>query len=170
MFNFNKITFCRPVSRRPTIAAAAEDISSLSTLVRLIKATNLEDTLDQHGSYTVFAPNNDAFAKIPDNVMSWYTKPENSDELKSILLRHLLPTIYIAEVFPDGIMEVETVGGDMIKTEKSRSGMIVDSFGSKANIVATDTFANNGIVHVIDNVLWLNRKKNALPQGFSFYN
>ena len=135
----------------------------MSTLVKLVKTANLEDTLDQDGSFTVFAPNNDAFAKIPQNAIDWYSKPENSDELRSILLRHLLPTIYMAEVFPDGLMEVATVGGDILKTERSQTGITVeDSFGNKANIIASDTFANNGIVHVIDNVLWLDRKKNAL--------
>lgn len=140
-------------------------MSSLSTLVQAVKAANLAERLDKDGSYTAFAPNNEAFARVPDNVMAWILKPENSDELKTILLRHLLPTINMAEVIPDGTNEVKTVGGDMIKTEKSRSGLIIDSDGSKANVIATNTFTHNGIVHIIDNVLWLNRKENAPDTG-----
>ena len=140
-------------------------MSSLSTLVQAVKAANLAETLDRDGSYTAFAPNNEAFSRVPDNVMAWILKPENSDELRTILLRHLLPTINMAEVIPDGTNEVETVGGDMIKTEKSRSGLIINSGGSKANVIATDTFTHNGIVHIIDNVLWLNRMENAPDTG-----
>ena len=159
----------RPVSRRPTIAAAATATNSLSTLVTAVKAANLAETLDSDGSYTAFAPNNDAFARVPENVLVWLLKPENSDELRSILLRHLLPTINMAEVIPDGTQEVKTVGGDMIKTEKSRNGVIIDSNGSKANVIATNTFTHNGIVHVIDNVLWLHRKVNAPDTGILIF-
>ena len=137
----------------------------MSTLTKLVKASNLSDTLDQDGSYTIFAPNNDAFARVPDNVINWWLKPENSNELRSILLRHVLPTIYLAKVIKEGDLDVESVGGDMIRTERSNNGVIVNSYGSKGKIVATDTFASNGIIHVIDNVLWLHRTKNILPQG-----
>ena len=153
------------MSRRPTIAAAASGTNSLSTLVQAVKAAGLVDTLDRDASYTVFAPNDDAFARVPENVLVWLLKPENSEELKSILLRHLLPTINMAEVIPEGTKEVKTVGGDMIKTEKSTNGVIIDSNGSKANVISANTFTHNGIVHVIDNVLWLNRKINAPDTG-----
>ena len=154
------------MSRRPTIAAAASGTNSLSTLVQAVKAAGLVDALDRDASYTVFAPNNDAFARVPENVLVWLLKPENSEELKSILLRHLLPTINMAEVIPEGTKEVKTVGGDMIKTEKSTNGVIIDSNGSKANVISTNTFTHNGIVHVIDNVLWLSRKINAPDTGY----
>ena len=154
------------MSRRPTIAAAASGTNSLSTLVQAVKAAGLVDTLDRDASYTVFAPNDDAFARVPENVLVWLLKPENSEELKSILLRHLLPTINMAEVIPEGTKEVKTVGGDMIKTEKSTNGVIIDSNGSKANVISTNTFTHNGIVHVIDNVLWLSRKINAPDTGY----
>ena len=154
------------MSRRPTIAAAASGTNSLSTLVQAVKAAGLVDALDRDASYTVFAPNDDAFARVPENVLVWLLKPENSEELKSILLRHLLPTINMAEVIPEGTKEVKTVGGDMIKTEKSTNGVIIDSNGSKANVISTNTFTHNGIVHVIDNVLWLSRKINAPDTGY----
>ena len=144
-------------------------MNSLSTLVQVVKAANLTDTLDRDGSYTAFAPNNEAFARVPKNVMSWLLKPENSGELRTILLRHLLPTINMAEVIPDGTNEVKTVGGETIKTVKSRNGVIIDSNGSKANVISTNTFTHNGVVHIIDNVLWLNRKKNAPDTGSSIY-
>ena len=138
----------------------------MSTLVTAVKAANLAETLDRDGSYTAFAPNNDAFERVPENVLVWLLKPENSDELRSILLRHLLPTINMAEVIPEGTNEVKTVGGDMIKTQKSRNGVLIESNGSTANVIATNTFTHNGIVHIIDNVLWLNRKENAPDTGW----
>ena len=75
----------------------------------------------------------------------------------------------MAEVIPDGTQEVKTVGGDMIKTRKSRNSVIIDSNGSKANVIATNTFTHNGIVHVIDNVLWLHRKVNAPDTGILIF-
>ena len=152
-------------SRKPTIVAMIEENNSLSTLTKLVKASNLSDTLDQDGSYTIFAPNDDAFARVPDNVINWWLKPENSDELRSTLLRHLWPTIYLAKVIKQEDLDVETVGGDMIRTERSNNGIIINSYGSKGKIVATDTLASNGVIHVIDNVLWLHRTKNIPPQG-----
>ena len=66
-------------------------------------------------------------------------------------------------------MEVKTCNGDMIKTERLESGIVVKSCGgNRGNIVATNTFASNGIIHMIDNVLWLNRKENLLLQGSIF--
>ena len=100
--------------------------------------------------------------------MNWWLKPENSDELKSILLRHLLPNIYTSETIPE-VMEVKTCNGDMIKTERLESEIVIKSWGGNTGkIVATNMFASNGIIHMIDNVLWLNRKENLLPQGTLF--
>ena len=100
--------------------------------------------------------------------MNWWLKPENSDELKSILLRHLLPNIYTSETIPE-VMEVKTCNGDMIKTERFESEIVIKSWGGNTGkIVATNMFASNGIIHMIDNVLWLNRKENLLPQGTLF--
>lgn len=140
------------VPERPTIAEAAIATNSLSTLVTAVKAAGLVETLDGEGSFTVFAPNNDAFAKIPQNALSNLLKPQNSDQLTSLLLRHVLPTIRLAEDIPKGTTEVKAANGEMIKVIKSNDGVIIESSAGKARVIATDILASNGVVHVVDTV------------------
>ena len=142
----------RPAQKRSSIAGAALETNSLSTLVTAVKAADLVDTLDGKGSFTVFAPNNDAFAKVPENTLANLLKRDNSAQLKSVLLRHVLPTIYLSEAISDGTREFQTVGGEKIKITKSNDGVTIESSSGKAKVISTDVMANNGVVHVVDNV------------------
>jgi len=142
----------RSVPERPTIAGAAIQTDSLSTLVTAVKAADLVDTLNGDGSFTVFAPNNDAFAKIPQNALSNLLQPENVDKLRSVLLRHVLPNIRLAADIPFGTNEVQAANGEMVKITKSREGVIIESSAGKARVIATDVLASNGVVHVVDTV------------------
>ena len=142
----------RPAQKRSSIAGAALETNSLSTLVTAVKAADLVDTLDGKGSFTVFAPNNDAFAKVPENTLANLLKRDNSAQLKSVLLRHVLPTIYLSEAISDGTKEFQTVGGEKIKITKSNDGVTIESSAGKAKVISTDVMANNGVVHVVDNV------------------
>ena len=142
----------RLATKRPTIAGAAVATDNLSTLVAAVKAGDLVDTLDGAGSFTVFAPDNDAFAKVPENALSDLLKPENADKLKGVLLRHVLPSISLAKAIPEGTTEVKTVGGEMVKITKSSSGVTIESSAGKANVIATDVLTSNGVVHVVDSV------------------
>ena len=80
-----------------TVAGVASANPDLSTLVTAVEAAGLVDTLNGEGPLTVFAPNNDAFAKIPEDTLADLLKPENVDQLKEILLRHVLPTSTVAD-------------------------------------------------------------------------
>merc|ERR1711884_365076 len=93
------------VAELPSIAAAAIATPSLSTLVTAVKAAGLVETLDGDGSFTVFAPNNDAFAKVPQNALRNLLQPENVEQLRSVLLRHVLPNIRLAADIPFGTNE-----------------------------------------------------------------
>ena len=91
----------RPAQKRPSIAGAALNTNSLSTLVAAVKAADLVDTLDGKGSFTVFAPNNCAFEKVPEQTLANLLKRDNSGQLKAVLLRHVLPTIHLSEAILD---------------------------------------------------------------------
>ena len=142
----------RPAKIRPSITGAALDTNTLSTLVTAVKAANLVETLDGKGSFTVFAPNNDAFAKVPKNTLANLLKRDNSNQLKSVLLRHVLPTIHLSEGISEGTKEFQTVGGETIKITKSKDGVTIESSSGKARVISTDVLANNGVVHVVDSV------------------
>merc|ERR550525_411379 len=92
-----------------TIAETAIATKSLSNLVAAVKAAGLVQTLSDPGTFTVFAPTNDAFAKIPANVLGDLLKPENKDKLKGVLLRHVLGTVIKAGDIPQGSTVLDTV-------------------------------------------------------------
>merc|ERR1711872_893016 len=110
-----------------SIAKAAIATNSLSTLVTAVKAAGLVETLDGDGSFTVFAPNNDAFAKVPQNALRNLLQPENVEQLRSVLLRHVLPNIRLAADIPFGTNEVLAANGEMVKITKSREGVTIES-------------------------------------------
>jgi len=146
------ISRTRAAPKRPTIAGAAIATNSLSTLVTAVKAADLVETLNGDGSFTVFAPNNQAFAKVPQNALANLLKPENSDQLRSVLLRHVLPNIRLAEDIQRGTREYKTASGERIRITKSNSGVIIESSAGRAKVIATDVLASNGVVHVVDSV------------------
>merc|ERR1712241_218805 len=126
----------------PTITAAAQATPSLSTLLAAVQAAGLDKTLNGAGTFTVFAPNNAAFAKLPEGTIATLLKPENKDQLTAILLKHVLPVQINAGQIPSGSTKVKTVGGEE-----------VEIINNGANVIATDVFASNGVVHVIDTVI-----------------
>jgi len=135
----------------PTIVEAAVATPSLSTLVAAVQAAGLVDTLNGKGPFTVFAPNNDAFAKIPADALASLLKPENVDQLKAVLLRHVLPTVIKAGDIPAGSTPVKTAGGETITVINS-NGVRIESSAGKANVIATDVVTSNGVVHIVDTV------------------
>ena len=136
----------------PTIAAAAIGTETLSTLVTAVKAAGLVDTLSGEGTFTVFAPNNAAFDKIDADALAGLLKPENVDQLKAVLLRHVLPTVIKASDIPAGSTVVKTVGGEEITVTNADGTVTIESSAGKATVIATDVLASNGIVHVVDTV------------------
>ena len=135
----------------PTIVEAAKSTPEFSTLVTAVVAAGLVDTLNSTGPFTVFAPNNDAFAKIPDDILANLLKPENIETLKKILLRHVIPATYKSADIPKGDTVLETSGGESIKVTNADK-VKIKSDVNEATVIKTDLMASNGVIHVVDTV------------------
>ncbi len=152
-----------PMYANKTIAANASAAPNLTTLVAAVKAAGLVDTLNSPGPFTVFAPTNDAFAKLPAGTVDTLTQPDNKDQLTKILTYHVVAGTFDAKKLKHeikkahGSYQVKTVqgepltlsiDGDMVK--------ITDAKGGTAMVTTADVYQSNGVVHVIDTVLMPN--------------
>lgn len=127
------------------IAAGADDFS---TLVAAVKAGGLVETLTGDGPFTVFAPTNEAFAKLPEGTVESLLKPENKEKLVAILKYHVVPgKVMAADVVK--LSEAKTAQGGMVKIMTKDGKVMVDN----ATVVKTDIAASNGVIHVIDTVI-----------------
>ena len=132
-----------------------------TTLVAAVKAAGLVDTLSGPGPFTVFAPTNDAFAKLPAGTVDTLTQPDNKAQLTGILTYHVVAGKYdskaIAKLIKKahGTAMLKTVNGESLTFTEPTMGMIVitDAKGGTANITTADVYQSNGIIHVIDTVL-----------------
>lgn len=131
-----------------TIVETAVAAGSFDTLVAAVKAAGLVDTLSGPGPFTVFAPTDDAFAKLPAGTVETLLLPENKDQLVSVLTYHVVPGRVPAPAVV-GLQGAKTVNGQRLGIGASDAGVTVDA----ANVVKTDIECSNGIVHVIDSVL-----------------
>jgi uncharacterized surface protein with fasciclin (FAS1) repeats len=139
----------------PTADATIVDIAAsnpdFSTLVTAVEAAGLTETLAGPGPFTVFAPTNDAFAKLPEGTVESLLEPANKDELTSILTYHVVPAEVMATDVEAG--DVTTVNGATFGVSTDDGVVISDGQGGTANVVQTDIDASNGVIHVIDAVL-----------------
>ena len=138
-------------------AAASKDHT---TLVAAVKAAGLVETLQGSGPFTVFAPTNAAFDKLPAGTVDTLVKPENKEKLTKILTYHVvagdLSAAKIAEMAKanGGKAELTTVEGEKITLmEKNGAWWVKDAKGGKASITIADVKQSNGVIHVIDTVL-----------------
>ncbi|MCB1189674.1 MAG: fasciclin domain-containing protein [Leptospiraceae bacterium] len=131
------------------IAAGSKDHT---TLVVAVKAAGLEDALANPGPFTVFAPTDAAFAKIPKETIETLLKPENKGDLENILYHHVLVGVFKAETFTDG-EQISMFDGTPATIGIKDGKITVDD----ANVIATIP-ASNGIIHVVDTVV-LPKKK-----------
>lgn len=134
-------------SQASDIVDVAASNKSFSTLVAAVKAAGLVETLKGEGPYTVFAPTDEAFAKLPKGTLESLLKPENKQKLVAILTYHVIPGKVMAKDVKSG--KVKTASGSSFKMKVSKKGVWVDN----AKIVATDVKADNGVIHVIDTVI-----------------
>ncbi len=125
--------------------AAGND--AFSTLVAAVTAAVLVETLKGDGPFTVFAPTNDAFAALPEGTVETLLKPENKDQLVSILTYHVVPGKVMSGDLSDGLTAATVQGGEV--TIGTTGGVTVDG----ANVVQADIEASNGVIHVIDAVI-----------------
>jgi uncharacterized surface protein with fasciclin (FAS1) repeats len=135
--------------------AASKDIvdtavaaGQFETLAAALGAADLIGTLKGDGPFTVFAPTDEAFAKLPEGVVEDLLKPENRDKLVAILTYHVVPgAVKAADVVK--LSEATTVNGQSVAIQVADNGVQVDN----ANVIATDIEASNGVIHVIDSVI-----------------
>ena len=151
------------MSSTSTIVVNASAAPNLTTLVAAVKAAGLVDTLSGPGPFTVFAPTNDAFAKLPAGTVDTLTQPENKATLTKILTYHVVSGIYDAKKLMKeikknkGSYQLTTVQGEPL-TVSLDGGMvkITDAKGGTAMVTTADVYQSNGVVHVIDTVLMPN--------------
>lgn len=124
-----------------------------TTLVAAVKAVGLVDTLEGTGPFTVFAPTNEAFKKLPAGTVDTLLKPENKAKLTKILTYHVVPGKLEASDLTDG-KKLKTVEGEDLTVKKSGdSVMIVDAKGDSATVTIPNVNQSNGVIHVINTVL-----------------
>ncbi len=129
------------------IVDTAVEAGSFNTLVAAVKAAGLVDALKGDGPFTVFAPTDDAFAKLPAGTVESLLEPENKDKLAAILTYHVVPGKIMSSDVKPGL--VETLQGSKLEVSSESGALLVDG----AKIVATDVTATNGVIHVIDQVI-----------------
>lgn len=135
------------------IVVLATNTPDLSTLVTAVKAASLVETLQGEGPYTVFAPTNAAFDALPAGTLDTLLKPENVEQLKSILTYHVVSGKVMASDLSDG-QEITTVqGGKLTVSITDGKVYLIDAKGNKVMVEQADVNADNGVVHVIGGVL-----------------
>ena len=136
-----------------TMASAADIVDTavagnFNILVTAVKAAGLTDTLKGPGPFTVFAPTDEAFAKLPAGTVESLLKPENKDKLRSILLYHVVPGKLMAQDVLN-VHSAKTADGQSIDIRTMNGEVMVDN----AHVIKTDIVTSNGVIHVIDSVL-----------------
>jgi uncharacterized surface protein with fasciclin (FAS1) repeats len=146
-----------------TIVENAANSPIHKTLVAAVKAAGLVDTLNSPGPFTVFAPTDDAFAKLPAGTVETLVKPENKDTLVKILTYHVVSGKVSAKELEKMIVKgggkatLKTVQGeDLIATTSGGKIILTDAKGGTATVTTADVFQSNGVIHVIDTVLMPN--------------
>ncbi|WP_198338301.1 fasciclin domain-containing protein [Labrenzia sp. VG12] len=130
------------------IVDTAVGAGSFNTLVAAVQAAGLVDTLKGDGPFTVFAPTDEAFAKLPEGTVENLLKPENKDQLIAVLTYHVVPGKVMSSDIAGKKAEVASVQGGEISVDAT-DGVKVDN----ATVVAADVEASNGVIHVIDTVI-----------------
>lgn len=162
------------VSAKDIVDVAAGN-DSFSTLVAAVKAAGLVETLKGDGPFTVFAPTNEAFAKLPEGTVEGLLKPENKQKLIEILTYHVVPGKVLAKDVV-GLSEAKSVEGSTIAIKVVDGQVKLND----ATVIKTDIETSNGVIHVIDSVILPPEKtsqvsprhviENAIAQGAPQYN
>ena len=143
------VAFASGVAAAADIVETAAEAGSFQTLLTAAEAAGLVDTLKGEGPLTVFAPTDDAFAKLPEGTVESLLKPENQDQLKAILTYHVVPGKTMSSDFAGKQVEVESVEGSAISIDATGDSVMVGD----AMVTQADVEADNGVIHVIDEVI-----------------
>lgn len=153
METMNTAPMMPPMAAKPSsdIVDTAIAAGNFKTLVRLVQAAGLVDTLKGPGPFTVFAPTDAAFAKLPAGTLDDLAKPENADKLKAILTYHVLPARVNAKTAMSMTSPTSppTVEGDTLQVTTRNGKVMIND----ATVVMADVMTTNGIIHAIDTVL-----------------
>ena len=150
-----------PMYANKTIVENAVNSKDHTTLVAAVKAAGLVDTLSGKGPFTVFAPTNAAFEKLPAGTVDTLLKPENKAMLTKVLTAHVVSGTYTeaklaacAKRSKDHYCNLQTVSGDAISIrKKGKSFYVYDESGSAGRITVGDVMQSNGVIQVVDTVL-----------------
>lgn len=149
-----------PVDETPTIVGIAAGDERFSTLVAAVQAADLVETLNGDGPFTVFAPTNAAFEKLPEGTVASLLEPDNKGTLSSILTYHVVSGAYTAADVVAAIQDnngkftINTVqGGTLTATLSGDNVVLTDTQGNQSTIIVTDVEASNGVIHAIDTVV-----------------
>ena len=148
------------VVETPNIVGVASANADFSTLVAAVGAAELVETLSGEGPFTVFAPTNAAFEKLPAGTVETLLKPESKDKLTAVLTYHVVSGKFeAAQVIEainanNGKFEVATVqGGKIMLSLENGNVVLTDANGGKATVAIADVAASNGVIHAIDSVV-----------------
>ncbi|GAB5401444.1 MAG: fasciclin domain-containing protein [Aureisphaera sp.] len=148
------------IAQKKSIVEIAVGNSDFSTLVTALKAADLVGALQGDGPFTVFAPTNDAFAKIDSKTLGNLLKPENKKALANILTYHVvsgnIPATSVVSALKKGKGKTELTmlnGAGLKVVQKDGKIWLKDKSGNYSQIVTTDIMASNGVIHVIDTVV-----------------
>ncbi|MBE9209016.1 fasciclin domain-containing protein [Nostoc sp. LEGE 06077] len=134
-------------NQNKTVVALAEASSSFKTLTAALKAAGLIETLQGAGPFTIFAPTDAAFAKLPPDALNDLLKPENKEVLVKILTYHVVPGKVLSSDLKSG--QVTSLQGDPISVKVDASGVVVND----GKVTQADIQGSNGVIHAIDNVI-----------------
>ena len=148
------------MSREKNIVQNASASADHTTLVTALKAADLVATLEGTGPFTVFAPTNEAFDKLPAGTLDTLLKPENKKKLAAILTYHVLAGKVTAKELVeminagDGKAKLKTVNGEVLTATKAGDSVVLtDAKGGSATVTVADMMQSNGVIHVIGAVL-----------------
>ncbi len=136
-------------AKKADLVDTAIAADQFKTLVAAVQAADLVETLKSPGPFTVFAPTDEAFAKLPEGTVETLLKPENKDQLVAVLTYHVVPGAVMSTDLAGKKLDAKTVQGQTIAVDATGSGVKIND----ANVVAADVAATNGVIHVIDTVI-----------------
>jgi uncharacterized surface protein with fasciclin (FAS1) repeats len=134
------------------IVETAQSAGSFNTLVAAVEAAGLVETLKGEGPFTVFAPTDAAFAKLPAGTVEDLLKPENREQLQKVLTYHVVPGRIMSSDLKGKTTAAATVEGSEVEIDASGNAVMVD----EATVSQADIAASNGVIHVIDSVIMPN--------------
>lgn len=145
---FTSFSYAGGSSMKKDVVDVAVENGSFNTLVAAVQAAGLVDTLKGDGPFTVFAPTDEAFAKLPEGTVEMLLMPKNKEQLVAVLTYHVVSgKVKAADVIK--LDSASTLQGQSVMVSTSGGNVMIN----KANVVLADVEASNGVIHVIDTVL-----------------